>query len=74
MQKAKETKVLKEMVIGEPYKINTKKGVVTKYLSYIDTRTDMYYFVDKPKYVNSSKTGYMFGVRGTVYKIENVIR
>ncbi len=74
MQEVKEEKVLEELVIGKPYKINTKKGVVEKYLSYIDKRTNMYYFVNTTKAVNYSNTGYMFGVRGTVYNIENVIR
>ena len=74
MQEVKEKKVLEEMVIGKLYKINTKKGVVEKYLSYIDQKNEIYYFVDKPKQVNSSKTGYMFGTRGTVYNIDNVIR
>ena len=74
MQEVKEKKVLEEMVIGKLYKINTKKGVVEKYLSYIDKRTGMHYFVDKENYVNDSNIGYMFGTRGTVYNIDNVIR
>ena len=74
MQEVKEEKVLEELVIGKPYKINTKKGVVEKYLSYIDKRTGLYYFVNTTKAVNPGNTGYMFGTRGTVYNIENVIR
>ena len=74
MQEVKEETVLEEMVIGKLYKINTKKGVVEKYLSYIDQKNEIYYFVDKPKQVNSSKTSYMFRTRGTVYNIDNVIR
>ena len=74
MQEVKEEKVLEELVIGKLYKINTKKGVVEKYLSYIDKRTGMHYFVNKAKEVNDSNMGYMFGTRGTVYNIENVIR
>lgn len=34
----------------------------------------MHYFVNKAKEVNDSNTGYMFGTRGTVYNIENIIR
>ena len=73
MQEVKEEKVLEEMVIGKLYKINTKKGVVEKYLSYIDKRTGMHYFVDKENYINDSNIGYMFGARGTMHSTKNVI-
>ena len=33
--------------VGKRYLIETKKGQIKKYLSFIDERTDTYYFVDK---------------------------
>lgn len=74
MDIAKEDKVVEDFEIGKLYKINTKKGVVEKYLSFIDKRNGMHYFVNKAKDVNDSNIGYMFGTRGTVYNIDNVIR
>ena len=61
------------LVIGAKYKIQTKKRIVEKYLSYIDKRTKMLYFVEDEKGINSSNIGYMFGTRGTVHSTKNVI-
>ena len=61
------------LVIGEKYRIQTKKGIVEKYLSYIDKRTKMLYFVENEKDINDSNIGYMFGARGTMHSTKNVI-
>lgn len=61
------------LVIGAKYKIQTKKGIVEKYLSHIDKRTKMLYFVEDEDGINSSNIGYMFGTRGTVHSTKNVI-
>ena len=61
------------LVIGEKYRIQTKKGIVQKYLSYIDKRTKMLYFVENEKDINDSNIGYMFGTRGTMHSTKNVI-
>ena len=61
------------LVIGEKYRIQTKKGIVQKYLSYIDKRTNCLYFVENEKDINDSSMGYMFGVRGTVHSTKNVL-
>ena len=63
----------KHLVIGAKYRIQTKKGIVEKYLSYIDKRTKMLYFVEDENLINSSKIGYMFGTRGTMHSTKNVI-
>ncbi len=60
------------MEIGKRYLIETKKGQVKKYLSFIDERTDTYYFVEKKAKINSEKLGYMFAGRGTAHAIQNV--
>ena len=62
-----------EMEIGKRYLIETKKGQVKKYLSFIDERTNTYYFVEKKDKVNSSNIGYMFAARGTAHAIQNVV-
>lgn len=61
------------LVIGEKYRIQTKKGIVEKYLSYIDKKTNCLYFVENEKDINASNIGYMFGTRGTMHSIKNVI-
>ena len=63
----------KHLVIGAKYKIQTKKGIVEKYLSYIDKRTNCLYFVENKNYINDSNIGYMFGVRGTAHSTKNVL-
>lgn len=63
----------KHLVIGAKYRIQTKKGIVEKYLSYIDKRTNCLYFVEKEKDINDSNIGYMFGTRGTMHSTKNVI-
>ena len=63
----------KHLVIGAKYRIQTKKGIVEKYLSYIDKKTKMLYFVENKKNINDSKIGYMFGTRGTMHSTKNVI-
>lgn len=63
----------KHLVIGAKYKIQTKKGIVEKYLSYIDKRTNCLYFVENENLINGSKIGYMFGTRGTMHSTKNVI-
>ena len=63
----------KHLVIGAKYKIQTKKGIVEKYLSYIDKRTNCLYFVENENLMNSSKIGHMFGTRGTMHSTKNVI-
>ncbi len=63
----------KHLVIGAKYRIQTKKGIVEKYLSYIDKRTNCLYFVKNEKDINDSNIGYMFGIRGTVHSTKNVI-
>ena len=73
MQSEKIEKTPLQMEVGKKYKIQTKNGVVEKYLSYIETRAEAYYFVAKEKDINSSKTGWMFGKRGTAHNLENVI-
>lgn len=60
------------MEVGKRYLIETKKGQVKKYLSFIDERTDTYYFVEKRKKINSEKLGWMFAGRGTAHAIQNV--
>lgn len=60
--------------VGKRYLIETKKGQVKKYLSFIDERTDTYYFVDKKEKVNSAKTGWMFASRGTAHSTYNIIK
>ena len=59
--------------IGVKYRIQTKNGIVEKYLSYIDKRTNCLYFVENEKDINDSNIGYMLGVRGTVHSTKNVI-
>ena len=61
------------MTIGTKYRIQTKKGIVEKYLSYIDKRTNCLYFVENKKDINDSNMGYMFATRGTSHSIKNVI-
>jgi hypothetical protein len=61
------------LVIGVKYRIQTKKGIVEKYLSYIDKRTNCLYFVENEKDINDSNIGYMFGTRGTSHSTKNVI-
>lgn len=61
------------LVIGAKYRIQTKKGIVEKYLSYIDKRTKMLYFVENENLINGSNIGYMFGTRGTMHSTKNVI-
>jgi hypothetical protein len=63
----------KHLVIGAKYKIQTKKGIVEKYLSYIDKKTKMLYFIENKKNINDSKIGYMFGTRGTMHSTKNII-
>ena len=63
----------KHLVIGAKYRIQTKKGIVEKYLSYIDKRTNCLYFVENEKDINDSNIGYMFGTRGTMHSTKNVI-
>lgn len=63
----------KHLVIGAKYRIQTKKGIVEKYLSYIDKRTKMLYFVENENLINGSNIGYMFGTRGTMHSTKNVI-
>ena len=60
--------------VGKRYLIETKKGQIKKYLSFIDERTDTYYFVDKKEKVNSAKTGWMFASRGTAHSTYNIIK
>lgn len=62
------------LVIGAKYKIQTKKGIVEKYLSYIDKKTKCLYFVENEKHINNSNIGYMFGIRGTMHSTKNVIK
>lgn len=61
------------MEIGVKYRIQTKKGIVEKYLSYIDKRTKLLYFVDDKEKINGSNIGYLFGNRGTVYSYKNIL-
>jgi len=61
------------LVIGELYDIATKKGIVKKYLSYIDEKTITLYFVTSKNKVNSSNLGYMFGCRGTAHRSDRII-
>jgi len=61
------------LVIGAKYKIQTKKGIVEKYLSYIDKKTKCLYFVKNKKDINDSNIGYMFATRGTMHSTKNVI-
>lgn len=63
----------KHLVIGAKYRIQTKKGIVEKYLSYLDKRTKCLYFVENKKDVNFTNMGYMFGTRGTMHSTKNVI-
>ena len=63
----------KHLVIGAKYRIQTKKGIVEKYLSYIDKRTNCLYFVENENLINGSNIGYMFGTRGTMHSTKNVI-
>jgi len=63
----------KHLVIGKKYRIQTKKGIVEKYLSYIDKKTKMLYFVENKKNINDSKIGYMFGTRGVMHSTKNII-
>lgn len=63
----------KHLVIGAKYRIQTKKGIVEKYLSYIDKRTNCLYFVKNEKDINDSNIGYMLGTRGTMHSTKNVI-
>ena len=63
----------KHLVIRAKYRIQTKKGMVEKYLSYIDKRTNCLYFVEKEKDINNSNIGYMFGTRGTMHSTKNII-
>ena len=63
----------KHLVIGAKYKIQTKKWIVEKYLSYIDKKTKMLYFIENKKNINDSKIGYMFGTRGTMHSTKNII-
>ena len=59
--------------IGVKYRIQTKKGIVEKYLSYIDKRTNCLYFVDDKEKINGSSIGYLFGNRGTVHSTKNIL-
>ena len=61
------------MKIGDKVKLKTKKGIVEKYLSYVCHKTKTYYFVEKEKDINSSKLGFMFGIRGTAHSFKNII-
>lgn len=61
------------LVIGEKYRIQTKKGIVEKYLSYIDKRTKMLYFVENKKDINNAQLGYLFTTRGTMHSTKNVL-
>lgn len=63
----------KHLVIGAKYRIQTKKGIIEKYLSYIDKRTHCLYFVENEKDINDLNIGYMFGPRGTMHSTKNVI-
>lgn len=61
------------LVIGAKYRIQTKKGIVEKYLSYIDKRTNCLYFVENEKDINNTQLGYLFATRGTMHSTKNVI-
>lgn len=61
------------MEVGKRYMIETRKGREKKYLSFIDEKTDTYYFVKTPEKVNSAKLGWMFAGRGTAHSIQNVV-
>ena len=61
------------MEVGKRYVIETRKGREKKYLSFIDEKTDTYYFVKTPEKVNSAKLGWMFAGRGTAHAIQNVV-
>lgn len=63
----------KHLVIGAKYRIQTKKGIVEKYLSYIDKRTNCLYFVENEKDVINPNKRYLFGTRGTMHSTKNVI-
>ena len=65
------------LIIGELYDIQTKKGIVQKYLSYVDKRTKTLYFTEERGEVKKSKhITYMLtgrGVWGTAHSTKNVI-
>ena len=61
------------MEVGKRYLIETKKGREKKYLSFIDKKTDTYYFVKNLEKVNSANLGWMFAGRGTAHAIQNVV-
>lgn len=61
------------MEVGKRYLIETKKGREKKYLSFIDKKTDTYYFVKNLEKVNSANLGWMFACRGTAHAIQNVV-
>ena len=63
----------KHLVIGAKYRIQTKKGIVEKYLSYIDKRTKCLYFVENEKDINNAQLGYLFTTRGTMHSTKNII-
>lgn len=59
--------------VGKKYRIKTKNGIVEKYLSYIDEKNKLLYFVKSEGKINSKKLGFMYGTRGTNHNIKNVI-
>ena len=61
------------MKIGDKVKIQTKKGIVEKYLSYVCPKTRTYYFTDNEQLINGSKIGYVFKTRGTAHSFKNII-
>lgn len=67
------TAINQNIEIGGKYRIQTKNGIVEKWLSYIDKRTNCLYFVENENYINDSDIGYMFGTRGTVHASKNIL-
>ena len=60
------------MEIGKVYMIETKKGNVYKWLSYI--KDGFFYFVDSASEINLFKHGTMFVTRGTVHSVKNILK
>ena len=59
--------------VGELYDIQTKKGIVQKYLSYVCKWTRILYFVDDKRNVLKKNYTNMYAKRGTAHSTKNVI-
>ena len=66
------------LIVGELYDIQTKKGIVKKYLSFVDNWTKTLYFLESKGKIRKGKYGTWMqnsygGAFGTAHSTKNVI-